>query len=43
MGSLGKAVAKRLSAFESRLFYYDTVPLSPDREQELSLISLSFS
>jgi phosphonate dehydrogenase len=42
MGSLGKAVAKRLSAFESRLLYYDAVPLSPDEEQQLSVVSLSF-
>ena len=42
MGSLGKAVAKRLSAFESRLLYYDPVQLSPNEEQELSVISLSF-
>ncbi len=42
MGSLGKAVAKRLSAFESKLLYYDSVPLSPNEEQELSVIGLSF-
>lgn len=41
-GSLGKAIAKRLSAFESRLFYCDPIPLSPDREQELHVIRNSF-
>lgn len=42
MGCLGKAVARRLLAFESRLFYYDPVPMSHDREKELRVIRVSF-
>ncbi len=42
MGSLGQAIAKRLGAFGSRLFYYDPVRMSHDMEQELQVVRLSF-
>ncbi len=35
-------MAKRLAAFECRLFYCDPVRLSPDKEQELQAIRIAF-
>ena len=33
MGQLGKALAQRLGGFDLNLFYYDPIPLEPEREK----------